>query len=96
MAATRWITGVIACMAVLSGCAEDVADVSDPVVESVSGTTVALALTTDVTPAAPIASVPAPDTPESLDWSAPLIGGGTIEMAGFTGQQVLLWFWAPY
>jgi hypothetical protein len=36
------------------------------------------------------------DVPDGLDWSAPLIGGGSIDMATFTGQQVLLWFWAPY
>ena len=33
--------------------------------------------------------------PESLNFSAPRVGGGTINMADFAGKPVLLWFWAP-
>lgn len=33
---------------------------------------------------------------EVLNWDAPLIGGGTIDMRELAGQHVLLWFWAPY
>ena len=40
------------------------------------------------------------ETPESLpdayDWSAPLIGGGSIDLAGYSNSAVVLWFWAPY
>lgn len=83
-------------MAVLSGCAADVAEVSIPAVELASGTTDAPTITTVVATTEPSPSVPGRTTPEILKWSAPLIGGGTINMADFTGQQVLLWFWAPY
>ena len=34
--------------------------------------------------------------PNAVDWDAPLIGGGRIDMRALVGQQVLLWFWAPY
>ena len=40
------------------------------------------------------------ETSESLpiayDWSAPLIGGGSIDLAGYSNSAVVLWFWAPY
>lgn len=96
MAATRRALGVIACVSVLTGCATEVAEVSIPAVESPSASTDAPTNTTIVAPAEPTSSVPGPTAPEILKWSAPLIGGGTINMADFTGQQVLLWFWAPY
>lgn len=38
-------------------------------------------------------SAPAPD---ALRFTAPLVGGGDIDLTGYTGQPVLLWFWAPY
>jgi hypothetical protein len=28
--------------------------------------------------------------------AAPLVGGGEVDLAGYAGQPVLLWFWAPY
>jgi len=34
--------------------------------------------------------------PAALDFSAPLLGGGEIEMGAFAGRPVLLWFWAPW
>jgi hypothetical protein len=36
------------------------------------------------------------DPPDALAFSAPLIGGGDIEMASLAGRPVLLWFWAPW
>lgn len=41
------------------------------------------------------AVVPA-DAPEALQFSAPLLGGGDIEMAALAGRPVLLWFWSPW
>jgi hypothetical protein len=61
----------------------------------------------DVQPAEPLAAPPAtaaptsaptptpPAVPQSLAFSAPEVGGGTIDMAAYAGQPVLLWFWAP-
>lgn len=40
---------------------------------------------------APVGAVPA-----ALDFSAPLVGGGTIELGASAGRPVLLWFWAPW
>jgi hypothetical protein len=33
--------------------------------------------------------------PESLAFSAPRVGGGTVNLADYAGKPVLLWFWAP-
>ena len=59
---------------------------------------------------APATSAPAPgaepstdagsavvaDAPEALQLSAPLVGGGDIELTTLAGRPVLLWFWAPW
>jgi hypothetical protein len=48
------------------------------------------------TPAATSAPKPTPSAvPQSLAFSAPQVGGGTIDMAEYAGQPVLMWFWAP-
>lgn len=39
---------------------------------------------------------PAADVPEALQFSAPLVGGGEIELGALAGRPVLLWFWAPW
>ena len=46
--------------------------------------------------AAPIGDAPATDVPDALQFSAPLIGGGEIELGALAGRPVLLWFWAPW
>jgi hypothetical protein len=33
--------------------------------------------------------------PDSLAFSAPLVGGGTLDFSQYAGKPVLLWFWAP-
>jgi hypothetical protein len=51
--------------------------------------------------AAPGSSAPPPATeapvavPAALDFTAPLVGGGQIEMGSLAGRPVVLWFWAP-
>ena len=45
-------------------------------------------------PAAPTASS-GRGVPESLAFSAPRVGGGTVDMSDYAGKPVLLWFWAP-
>jgi len=61
----------------------------------------------DVQPAEPLAAPSAtaaassaatptlPAVPQSLAFSAPRVGGGTIDMAAYAGKPVILWFWAP-
>jgi hypothetical protein len=34
--------------------------------------------------------------PEALQLTAPLVGGGDIELTTLAGRPVLLWFWAPW
>lgn len=55
------------------------------------------------TDAAPAGTAPAGDSgtdaatvPAALDFTAPLVGGGEIEMGSLAGRPVLLWFWAPW
>jgi hypothetical protein len=33
---------------------------------------------------------------ETLQFQAPILGGGTLDGASLAGRPVLLWFWAPY
>jgi len=47
-------------------------------------------------------STPVPSTvaapagaPEALQLTAPLVGGGTIDLTQYAGTTVALWFWAP-
>jgi hypothetical protein len=47
------------------------------------------------TPAPDTSDVANPNTPAALQFSAPLVGGGTIDFSQFAGQAVALWFWAP-
>lgn len=39
---------------------------------------------------------PAGAVPAALEFSAPLVGGGEIELGALAGRPVLLWFWAPW
>jgi hypothetical protein len=31
-----------------------------------------------------------------LDFQAPKLGGGTVDGSDFAGQDVAMWFWAPW
>ena len=63
---------------------------SDPQPES------APAESAPATPAPSASSAPPADVPEALGFSAPLVGGGDIELAALAGRPVLLWFWSPF
>ncbi len=47
------------------------------------------------TSAASVAPAAANAVPDSLAFTAPRVGGGTIDLAQYAGTPVLLWFWAP-
>ena len=51
----------------------------------------AVGAATATTPAAPTGSA----VPQSLAFSAPRVGGGSVDLATYAGKPVLLWFWAP-
>jgi hypothetical protein len=63
-----------------------------PVASEASGTSAAPAPTSA---AAAGTTAPAP-APDALRFTAPLVGGGSIDAASLAGQPVLFWFWAPY
>lgn len=46
--------------------------------------------------AAPGDTAPPADVPAALQLTAPLVGGGEIELGAYAGRPVLLWFWAPW
>jgi hypothetical protein len=43
----------------------------------------------------PAATAAATAVPDTLAFSAPLVGGGTLDFADYAGTPLLLWFWAP-
>jgi hypothetical protein len=48
------------------------------------------------TTGAPAAGGESVVVPAALDFTAPLVGGGQIEMGSLAGKPVVLWFWAPF
>ena len=52
--------------------------------------------TTAPAASAAITATADPAAPDALRFAAPLVGGGEVDLAGYAGQPVLLWFWAPY
>lgn len=47
----------------------------------------------------PEASPPRPassNAAELLDFTAPLVGGGTVQGAELAGRDLAIWFWAPW
>jgi len=80
---------------VFSGCAVDDQATSPErasTSEAISSSeTIATAVTTTTTSASATSSIP-----EAYDWTAPLVGGGLINLAGYSNKAVVLWFWAPY
>jgi hypothetical protein len=51
--------------------------------------------TTAATTAAPAATVAPVAVPPTLDFTAPLVGGGTFDAKQYAGKKVAFWFWAP-
>jgi peroxiredoxin len=93
-------TGSLLIAACGGGSANDgAAATSAPAAESSPATDAAAAPSTDV-PAADTA--PAGDAaddgvtaPASLQFTAPLVGGGELDAATLAGKPTLFWFWAP-
>jgi hypothetical protein len=49
----------------------------------------------DATTAEPAPTEPAVVVPEALQFTAPLVGGGTYDGAAAAGKPTVFWFWAP-
>ena len=43
----------------------------------------------------PAATDSAVEVPQALQFTAPLVGGGTFDGAAYTGKPTVFWFWAP-
>ena len=89
------LSGLLAMLS--SACAIDeqttVTDGSTPSIVS----TVSPATSPSTSQAATDSSNPeAPSIPAAYDWTAPLVGGGLLNLAGYSNKAVVLWFWAPY
>ena len=56
--------------------------------------TPAPASTAEFSTAGPVA--PGNDVPEALAFSGATLGGGTFEGPSVVGNDLLLWFWAPW
>jgi hypothetical protein len=92
---------------VLLACGDDTASEAAPVSTSVDPTestpapqspsTAAPGTTTIDTAVATTDGVgePAAVVPASLQFTAPLVGGGTFDGASVAGAPVVFWFWAP-
>lgn len=44
----------------------------------------------------PPATSGSPGVAELLDFTAPVLGGGTLRGADYAGKDVAIWFWAPW
>jgi hypothetical protein len=63
-----------------------------PSTDAATGTTPA---GSDTTTAEPSPTEPAVVVPEALQFTAPLVGGGTFDGAAAAGKPTVFWFWAP-
>ena len=46
-------------------------------------------------PAATSGSLATGEVPEALQFAAPRVGGGTLDLHQYAGRTVVFWFWAP-
>jgi hypothetical protein len=44
----------------------------------------------------PSATGPQVEVPHELQFTVPRLGGGTVRGADFAGQDLVMWFWAPW
>lgn len=93
----RRLAPIVAAGLVLAACgsSDEPSAASDAPVESDAPTPTSGPASTDGPVDAGSAVVPA-EVPDALQFSAPLLGGGDIEMATLAGRPVLLWFWSPW
>ena len=79
MSATRIAIAALALAGALTACGDN---------RSAADTSAA-----NTSPAVTVA--PNAAAPAALQFSAPAVGGGTIDFTQFAGKPVVLWFWAP-
>ncbi len=85
-----------AALTLLVGCADGGAEPSAGTSPAAPTTATAAGSAAPTTSPAPGATEGTPvSVPDALQFSAPLVGGGTLDMAAYAGTTVALWFWAP-
>ncbi|WP_108666708.1 hypothetical protein [Euzebya rosea] len=85
---SRLLLVALALLAAACGSSAPESSVAAPAATSVPAAGTSAATTGPVTPAG--------DVPEALAFSAATLGGGTFEGASAVGNDLLLWFWAPW
>jgi hypothetical protein len=78
--------GLLAC--VLAGCGDGPRDSGSPASDAPSSRPPVAATANPSAPASDAAA-------ELLQFSAPLVGGGTLDAATLAGTPTVFWFWAP-
>jgi hypothetical protein len=76
----RVLAVALAAVAVVASCSSD--DRASPATLAPAPATTAAAVTGAV--------------PAALDFSAPTVGGGELDLRTYAGRNLALWFWAPY
>jgi ABC-type glycerol-3-phosphate transport system substrate-binding protein len=87
--ARRRLASLLAAAALLAACGSDPEPVATAEATNTTGATAPTTATsgTDETPT---------EVPEALDFVAPDLRGGEVVGADLAGQDVVLWFWAPW
>lgn len=85
-----------ATLLVACGGSDDTASTPDAPATTAPNATTAPPATAAPEQQAPAGGDAAATVPAALQFTAPLVGGGEIEMGTLAGRPVLLWFWAPW
>lgn len=94
MRSPRHLTlAITASAALLAACGVDPADSAVVNTTPVSTTAVSTPVSTPVSD--PASNGTTGSTNDALAFTAPLVGGGTFDGAGYAGAPLALWFWAP-
>jgi len=100
----RQLLAATLCIAALSACGDNSATPAEPSATAVtlesttptSETPVITAVVETAPAGAPEPAITATEAaPEVLQFTAPLLGGGTLGFTQFAGRTVAMWFWAP-
>jgi hypothetical protein len=86
----------VALIGTVAACGGGADDEAAPAVAETTATTAVSATQATATPESDAGAGVVGDVPDALRFTAPLVGGGDIEMAALAGRPVLLWFWAPW
>jgi hypothetical protein len=80
----------------LAGCGGSEPDTATKATTLAPETAASPATSPAASPAQPAPVAAVSGAPDALQFTAPLVGGGTLDLASLAGPPVLLWFWAPF